>query len=538
MAESRFDKYKKSASPETKGSRFEKYKPAAPPRISPVQPALDPSMTAFERFQQKWDRGDIKPINAGQYSSRDDKVRALARGVPIVGGAMDEISAGLNTGFGYLGDYDAALAHERETDRSYDTAHPYESTVLQIGGGLAGSVAAGRMLPKSMPLPKTLPGKVGFGAASSGLLGGWEAFTRGEGGFDNRMADAKKAVGPAAVLGGAMPLIGYGVGKVYDKARMPEPSGVTVKSLQDEAAPLFETAKRANMAMKPEAYDQFVNEIYRTVDDGIVPENMPKLVGALRALDARRGQPIPYSEVMKIEKVLKSAVDLSNPEQTRLAQMAMNRVGDLIDNMDASAIIGDGDPQLIRAIHNEAKALWTRSKNAELLDNIIENAKNTVGANYTDAQFQTAIRQQLKPIAKNNFENYRWLKPDEREAVLRVIRGEGTENFLRAMGKYSPLTLGGVARIGGISYAANSMLPGSGAVVAPLLGTAGGISAPLANQMSKRNTAVLSETLLQGRNALPPPVAEELARMGITYGAPIAGRAGAPVAGLLGGGGW
>lgn len=481
-------------------------------------------------------RGLIEDARPGIVQQVDDRVRAVARGVPIIGGAMDEISAGLNTGFGFLGDYDKALQQERSRDKQFDASHPKESTALQIGGGVAGAVAGARQFG-GLPVPATLPAKMGAGAAGGGLLGMWEAFTRGEGGAENRVADAKSAAGPSAAIGGVLPLLGYGVGKVYDAFKKPAPSGVTVKSLQDEAGPLFETAKNANMAMRPEAYDQFVNEIYGAVGDGLVPENMPKLMASLRALDSRRGQPIPYSEVMKLEKILKSAEDLTNPEQTRLAKIAINKLDELIDGMSPNAVIGDGDPAMIRQIHNEAKALWTRSKNAELLNNMVENAKNAVGANYTDAQFQTAIRQQLRAVAKNNFENYRWLKQPERDAILQVVRGEGVENFLRKMGKYSPMTLGGAARVGGLTYAANMVVPGSGPAIAALLGGAGAVSAPLANQMSKRNTALLGETLLQGKRVLPQETADELARLGLIAGAPLAGRAGAPVGALLGGGG-
>src|SRR5688572_14239373 len=43
----------------------------------------------------------------------DDRVRSTASGVPLVGGWADEAAAGLNTGFGYLGNYDQELAYQR-----------------------------------------------------------------------------------------------------------------------------------------------------------------------------------------------------------------------------------------------------------------------------------------------------------------------------------------------------------------------------------------------------------------------------------------
>lgn len=464
----------------------------------------------------------------------DDRVRAIARGVPIIGGAMDEISAGLNTGFGYLGDYDKALEQERARDREFDTANPYESTGLQIAGGVAGVAA----VPGKVPVPQTLTGKVGAGAGAGGLLGGWEAFTRAEGGFDQRLDAAKKAAGPGAMIGGAFPLLGYAAGKVYDKFRAPPESGLTAAGLKEQAGPLFDKARAANMTLKPEAYDEVVGRIQQSLGGDFIPENMPQLQNALNALEKRRGQPLPYSEIMNLREILKSAYRTDNPKQNALMNRAVETLDELVDGLNPSALVGDADPKMVSAIHGEARDLWKRGKNAELLETVIENAKNTVGANYTDAQLRTAVAQQLRAVAKDNFKNYKWLNEAERKAVLDVVRGGDWETKLRALGKYSPLTLGGVARTGGLAYGANMVVPGAGAVVAPLLGAAGLVARPAAEKLGKRNSAILMETLLQGRNVMPPSVAQDVARLGVTLGAPIAGRAGAPVAGLLGGGGW
>lgn len=466
----------------------------------------------------------------------DDRVRALARGVPIVGGAMDEISAGLNTGFGYLGDYDKALQYERGRDKQFDSAHPKESMALQVTGGIAGTVAGAR--GANVPLPKTVPGKVATGAGAGGVLGAWEAFTRGEGGFDARLNDAKKAAGPSAVMGAAFPLIGYGIGKAYDTFKKPAASGLTAQGLKDEAGPIFEAARNANITLKPEAYDEMLIRLRQGLGSDFVPENMPQLANALTALERRAGQPIPFDEMMNIRSILKSAYKTDNPNQNRLMQQTIDNLDSMIEGLNPNAFSGDGDPQLVSSIWAQARDTWSRGKNAELFDTIVENAKNAVGANYTEAGFQTAVKQQLRAIAKDNFKRYAWLKPAEREAILSVIRAEGMEDFLNKMGKYSPLTLGGAARIGGLTYAANSVVPGSGAIVAPLLGVSGLVARPLGSQVTKRNMSLLGETLLQGKKVLPKSAAEELTRLGVMGGAPIAGRAGGPVAGLLGAGGW
>jgi hypothetical protein len=465
----------------------------------------------------------------------DDRVRALARGVPIIGGAMDEISAGLNTGFGYLGDYDAALKQERDRDRGFDKENPLESLGLQVTGGVAGTAA----IPGKVPVPATLPGKVAAGGGAGGLLGGIEAFTRAEGGFENRWNAAKKAAGPGALIGGAIPLAGYAAGKIYDTFRKPAESGLSASILKEQAGPLFDRARDANMALKPEAYDEMVDRIRQGLGGEFVPENMPQLQNALNALDKRRGQPIPYSEVMNLREILKSAYTTNNPNQTRLMSRAVDTLDELIDGLNPNAMIGDADPKMISAIHSEARDLWRRGKNAELLETMTENAKNAVGANYTEAGFQTAMKQQLRAVAKDNFKNYAWLKPAEREAILSVIRAERAEDFLRKFGKYSVLTGGGAMKTGIATGAATALGgPAAGTAMATLLGVGGTIARPLSNQITKRNTALLGETLLQGTKVLPKASADELARLGLIYGAPIAGRAGGPAGSLLGGSGW
>jgi hypothetical protein len=468
----------------------------------------------------------------------DNRVRAVARGVPIIGGAMDEISAGLNTGFGFMGDYGAAVKQERDRDKAYDAENPWESTGLQVMGGIGGAATVAKGLG-AHSMPKTLPGKVGAGAGGGGLLGGIEAFTRAEGGFGERWDAAKKAAGPGALIGGAFPIVGYGVGKAIDAFRKPAASGLSSSILKEQAGPLFDRARQANMALKPEAYDKMVGRIYQSLGNDFVPENMPQLQNALNALEKRRGQPLPYSEIMNLREVLKSAYRTDNPNQTRLMMKAVDTLDELVEGLNPNVLIGDADPQMVSAIHAEARDLWRRGKNAELLETMVENAKNAVGANYTEAGFQTAMKQQLRAVAKDNFKRYAWLKPAERQAILNVIRAEGAENFLRKLGKYSVFTGGGMMKTGIATGAATALGgPGAGTAVAALLGAGGTVARPLSNQITKRNTALLGETLLQGADVIPSATAEELARLGLIYGAPAAGRAGAPVAGLLGGGGW
>lgn len=72
-----------------------------------------------------------------------DRIRGIARGVPIIGGAADELNAATAAPLSALGlsddggkAYEKALDYQRARDRGFDAAHPKESIALQLGGGL------------------------------------------------------------------------------------------------------------------------------------------------------------------------------------------------------------------------------------------------------------------------------------------------------------------------------------------------------------------------------------------------------------------
>jgi hypothetical protein len=136
---------------------------------------------------------------------------AVVSNIPIVGGALDELNAGLATGFGYLGDYNKALATGRAVQMAQEEAYPTLSAAESVvGSGLVGApvaapaaaIAAGsRLLPN-----------IAKGAAIGGTLGAEEAFTRGEGSVEDRLAAARRGILPGVAFGTAAPLVAKGIG--------------------------------------------------------------------------------------------------------------------------------------------------------------------------------------------------------------------------------------------------------------------------------------------------------------------------------------
>lgn len=142
----------------------------------------------------------------------------MARGVPFVGGALDEARAGAISAAG--GDYDQALEFQRARDRHIDNNIPLISGAGQLAGGLfsgglamkalgwGGNVAqqSTRLLPTGKEVLKAFGGGSALGAA--------DGFVRAEG------EDRIPAIGTGAFFGGllgaAAPYIGAGIGKLVN----------------------------------------------------------------------------------------------------------------------------------------------------------------------------------------------------------------------------------------------------------------------------------------------------------------------------------
>ena len=138
----------------------------------------------------------------------DNRVRQLARGVPILGRALDEASAGVSALTG--GNYDKRLDYERARDRAFEASNPKEAIALQIAGGIGSGVAAAPVLGP-MLASATRGGTIGKGLATGGVIGAIDGFAGGEGGATNRGYQALTGGAIGAGVGGAAPVVMSGV---------------------------------------------------------------------------------------------------------------------------------------------------------------------------------------------------------------------------------------------------------------------------------------------------------------------------------------
>ena len=132
----------------------------------------------------------------------------LLRGVPVIGGALDEIGAAGDAALDYISggrvgeSYETALERRRQAVAKSDAEHPIRNTVEAIAGGAA--AAAASALPYFRPFGTTNTGvlsEAANGGLNAALMAAPTAFLEGEGGFENRVQNVKDVLPTAVGLG-------------------------------------------------------------------------------------------------------------------------------------------------------------------------------------------------------------------------------------------------------------------------------------------------------------------------------------------------
>lgn len=354
------------------------------------------------------------------------------------------------------------------------------------------------------------PGVLMGPGAMGPKAGAWIGSTLGsEGGKRLGDAFAPKA-SPYLEFGGA--LLGGAAGlKAVESATKSAATKAAINAvpkteqLEATATQLFKQADDIGLAVKPEGYSDMIDDVFRAAgDDGFFPANHSKLANAFSELEKWRGSPITLDKLQQLRRNIKSAYDPANPQQNEVMRTALNKFDEVMENLRPDQVL-NGNTKAATILLKEANPMWAKFRKAELFDNVTQNAKNAVGANYTEAGFQTAIRQQLRGIAKDNFKRFKYLKPAEREQILQVINGGKVENFLRRWGGFSLLSQTGGIKSSGAGYLASLIGgPAAGATVGGVLAGGGTIARPISTAMSKNNFNLLKATVRNGQPLVIP----------------------------------
>ena len=131
----------------------------------------------------------------------------ILRGVPGLGGALDEIGAAGDAAVKFLTggrsgeDYDTALERRRQAIRKSDAENPIRNTLEAIGGGIATAAALPMARVFSNPVAPTVATSAADAGLNAAIYGGLAGFTEGEGGLTNRLSNASGMAQYGALFG-------------------------------------------------------------------------------------------------------------------------------------------------------------------------------------------------------------------------------------------------------------------------------------------------------------------------------------------------
>lgn len=277
-----------------------------------------------------------------------------------------------------------------------------------------------------------------------------------------------------------------GLGKVSDKP----PSIDELKAAKDAA---YKKAEDTGVVVSRGAINRLKVELVNDLKkEGLNKKLHPKTAAALEEITNTKGQ-LSLSQIETLRKIANDAKGAIEPGDARLGAKIVEKIDDFEANL-AEADVVSGNAAAGTAF-KEARALNTRLAKARTIQKLFDDAELAVGANYTAAGMDTALRQQFRSLAKND-RKMKSFTPEEQAAIRKVVMGGPVQNVLRNLGKFAPSgVVSSLAGIGAFGVA------GPGGLALP---AAGIVAKQGAAKMGIKNASRASELVRRGPEKKAP----------------------------------
>lgn len=396
---------------------------------------------------------------------------------------------GLVQGEGYdLGKaYNEGLQSIREVHGIAQEQDPVAYGVGEVAGNLSlGGAAAKGGLTLMQGAKPTVASMGGRGAAEGAIYGG----ISGAGNADGDLMDrARAAVGGAALGAAAGGAIGGVSGSIA--ARGAAKAVPSVEALKAEAGKLYDIAEASGVTFPKATIKTLADDIAaKAMSEGIDPTLHPRATAALKRLQEAANTGMTVKEAQTMRRILSGAgKDPTNPDEGRIATLMRDAFDDVVER---------GAPEL-----GTARGLYARAKKGEVIEEAIQKAYDAVGANYSAAGLETALRQQFRALL-NNKRAIRGFSDGEVAAIRKVVKGGAIENLARFIGKAAPTGVVSFAGAGGVPFMMGNAIggPAVGAAAAGTTMGAGIAGRSLASNIAVGNARAASALARGGPNAL------------------------------------
>lgn len=289
----------------------------------------------------------------------------------------------------------------------------------------------------------------------------------GAGGLASTLARAERVAAPTAE-------------ELKDAARTGYNSP-EVRAVRFAAQPTEDLANRASIALRGEGFrpnlDASGKPVFQLVDELRGASNVADIDGVRKALSNLA------KERNTVGQLTPNAV---------AANRAIDHINDFLPNLRPADVLA-GDARRASGILHEAGQNWGAASRAEEVATRAENARIQAGSTYGGGNINNALRQALRPLAKNNFQKARGFNQEEQDALERAVTGSWAGNTARQVGKLGPDT--GLKGIEHVIAAANT-----GGASIPLSMAA--LGAKLGGDASTRRAIGRLDTMLRERSPL------------------------------------
>lgn len=288
----------------------------------------------------------------------------------------------------------------------------------------------------------------------------------------------------ASILG-AKGAVTKGAKKSPDKAMEKVP---TIEELKAESKALYKAVDDAGIKISDESFAQAVDRITKdAMSKGARESLTPKTWAALNELkrDAKAGN-LTLQKAEELRRVIKKAQNAADPADLASASRALSQWDNYVNSLSRKDLSDAAGPETIEYL-KAARQLWSRSRKAEVIDDLIDTAQLNAGY-FTGSGYENALRSQFRSLARNK-KKMRMFTPDEQAAIRKVATGGPMENMLRYIGKLAPTGVVSAGIGAGAGFAAGGPL---GAMAVP---AAGGIARKLATRSTIKNAEKASETM-------------------------------------------
>lgn len=305
-----------------------------------------------------------------------------------------------------------------------------------------------------------LPATIGTGPAGmmmGGVLPGITSEAAGQ-------ATEGTALEPFARVVGALAPAAIGIGTSKFRAMFRQSSQrPTIENLQATKRAAYQAVDDAGEVFTPTETTSLYQRVMTALDDAnYVPGVDTQTDAALRVLERRAGQETTLGQLDRVRQNLWKRYS-SAPNETGIL--------DAIDAIDGLVASRAPTNELMQA----ARLSNSRFKKAELLDFAFRKAADQTAATGSGGNILNKYRQAVTSII-NNPKQAKWFSAEELDLMRNFVRGSGTENVLRRIGKLAPGGNGLMLALNLGATAVNPAMLGVTAVASGAKATADGMA--------------------------------------------------------------